>query len=72
MGISLDLWMVVPVGLSWLSALATLLVWQNEWRRHRLRSSTVWLLLAIASLGAALHHDAWRWYGKDGGSIGLQ
>lgn len=69
-GISLDRWLGVPVALSWAAVLTALLAWWNEWRSSRFGSSTVCLLLAIASVGAASHHDAWRWYAGD--EIGLR
>jgi competence protein ComEC len=69
-GIGLDLWLAIPVSLSWLTVLGALLVWQHQWRRSHFRTSTLSLLIAIASLGAASHHDAWRWYADD--EIGLR
>ena len=64
-GMALDRLVSAPAALWWFGSCGLLISWTLLWRRKRERGASTVLLLAVAAVGGAWHHDRWSLFGDD-------
>lgn len=64
-GIVIDRYWPLPAAAWWTAAIVAWAVWLVCWRRQRLRTAAVMLLLAVAATAAFWHHCQWYLFAED-------
>lgn len=64
-GMALDRWLALPATVWWMTAAALLIGWWFVWRSGREAIASTLLLLSVAGLGGAWHHDRWSLFRQD-------